>query len=56
MEVAGDSSVWPAEHRLRLDVCMVLVFKYVSSVCGIGGHSDWSFWETCWQIQVGEPP
>lgn len=55
MEVAEDSSVWPAEHRLRLDVCMVLVFKYVSSVCGTVGDSEWSLWKTCLQIQVGEP-
>lgn len=55
MEVAEDSSVWPAEHKLRLDVCMILVFKYVSSVCGTVGHSEWSLWETCFQTQVGEP-
>lgn len=53
MEVAEDSSVWPAEHRLRLEVCMVLGLKYVSSVCGTVGHREWSLWER--QIQVGEP-
>lgn len=51
MEVAEDSSVGPAEHRLRLEVCMGL--KYVSSVCGTVGHRERSLWER--QIQVGEP-
>lgn len=53
MEVAEDSSVWPVEHRLSLEVCMVLGLKYVSSVCGTVGHREWSLWER--QIQVGEP-
>lgn len=41
-------------QELGLDDSMVLLFKCVSCVCGRVGHSEWSLWETCLQIQVGE--
>lgn len=52
--MAEDSRVWPAGQKLSLDGCMVLVFKCMSHVCGRVGHSEWSLWETCLQVQVGE--
>lgn len=50
MKMAEDSSVWPGGQKLNPDGCVVSVFKCVSHVWDIVGHSEWSLWETCLQI------